>query len=334
MSIKKLVLFSLIFSTIFSISVFALPSSAFIPPTCAFYGKVKIGDSYVSGTLVTAYLNDTGEYLSTAEEVGGFGNYSIVIVNANNSYVKFKIAGIWSNEPEVLCISGETNYSDFTATPLPDGSFCEDDVSCSSEYCVECNGQKICRPSKPFSGDGCCQTGENCANSVDCPCPSGQTCDNGICTTPSGPLIVPTTCEEDWTCTEWSDCANDTQTRICTDLNECGTNNSKPTEIQECVIPEECVENWTCSEWSTCFNKMQNRACIDLNDCGTLTNKPEETQECEEEQPEQMTEAPTGLFAGLNAFDLLTASILGLAFLTIILFILKRRKPKSKRKRK
>jgi len=323
----------LIFSIMLSSSAYAVN----IP--CAFFGTVKIGSNYVNGTLVTAHLNETGEYLATADEIGSFGNYAIIISNIN-SYIKFKIAGIWSNEPESLCISGKPIYLDLTATPLPDGSSCENDVSCSSGYCVECNEQKICRPSKPFSGDGCCQTGENCTNSVDCACPSGQTCDAGTCTTPLGPLIPPTLCEENWTCTEWSECVNETQTRTCTDLNECETNSSKPSEIQECIIPVECVENWTCSEWSTCFNKMQNRACIDLNNCGTLTNKPEETQECKKEEPKEeepiqpVTEAPTGLFSGLNAFNLLTISILGLAFLTILLFILKRRKPKRKSKRK
>jgi len=330
MSNTKLILFSLVFSIIFSIPIFAID----IP--CAFFGTVKIGSNYVNGTLVTANLNDTGEYLATADEIGSFGNYAIIIPNIN-SYIKFKIAGIWSNEPESLCISGKPIYLDLTTASLPDGSSCENDVSCSSGYCVECNNQKICRPSRPFSGDGCCQTGENCDNSVDCACPSGQVCDAGTCTTPLGPLIPPTLCEENWTCTEWSSCVNETQTRTCIDLNDCETNNSKPSIIQECVIPVECEENWSCTDWSTCANKSQTRTCIDLNNCGTLINKPDETQKCKEEkQPEQqeLLVTPTGLFSGLNTFNLLTTSILGLAFLTILLFILRRRKPKRKSKRK
>jgi len=327
-----------ILKAIFIFSILLSSSAYAVNIPCAFFGTVKIGSNYVSGSLITAHLNETGEYLATADELG-FGIYSITIVNATNSYVKFKTAGIGVDQSEQLCLSGGHLYLDLTATPLPDGSSCENDVSCSSGYCVECNGQKTCRPSKPFAGDGCCQTGENCANSVDCSCPSGQICDAGTCTTPSGPLlppIIPTPCQESWECTEWSDCLNETQTRTCTDLNDCETNNSRPLETQNCVVPVECAENWTCSEWSTCFNKMQNRACIDLNKCGTIKNKPEETQECIEEpkKEQQTTEAPTGLFAGLNTFDLLTTSILGLAILTIILFILKRRKPKRKSRRK
>lgn len=328
MNNKNLIFASLFFSIIFSIPIFAID----IP--CAFFGTAKMGDNYVNGTLITAHLNETGEYLATADEIGGFGNYSIIIPNINN-YIKFKIAGIWSKEPESLCISGKPIYLDLTAAPLPDGSSCEQDISCSSNYCVECNNQKICRSSRPFSGDGCCQTGENCDNSVDCPCPSGQICDAGTCLTPSGP-ILPAPCTENWTCTEWSSCVDGTQTRNCTDLNNCNTKNNKPISSQNCFVPPPCVEDWSCTDWSKCVNKLQNRTCTDLNNCGTLTSKPDETQKCKEEKPKQqeLPAEPTGLFSGLNTFDLLTTSILGLVVLVILLFILKRRKPKRKTKRK
>jgi hypothetical protein len=326
MTNTKLILFSLVFSIIFSITVSAFP--------CAFYGTVKLDNNAVNGTLITAYLNDTGEYLATGEEILGLGYYTIV-VDAENKLIRFKIAGIWVNESEQNCTSHPAHYLALTANKLPDGSSCEQDVSCSSGYCVECNGQKICRPSKPFSGDGCCQTDENCDNSVDCACPSGQICDTGTCTTPLGPLIPPTLCEENWTCTEWSSCVNETQTRNCTDLNNCNTNNNKPITSQTCFIPPPCVENWSCTDWSKCANKVQNRTCTDSNKCGTQTTKPDETQKCKEEKPKQQAPTtPTGLFLGLNTFDLLTISILGLVLLVVLLFILKRRKPKRKSKRK
>lgn len=43
-------------------------------------------------------------------------------------------------------------------------------------------------------------------------------------------------CTEDWSCTDWSECVEGTQTRICTDLNDCGTTISKPTESQSCGV--------------------------------------------------------------------------------------------------
>lgn len=53
--------------------------------------------------------------------------------------------------------------------------------------------------------------------------------------------IVTETCEENWACTDWTQCENTTQIRICTDQNSCGTENNKPEESQDCVV-EETVE--------------------------------------------------------------------------------------------
>ncbi|MFH1473806.1 MAG: PGF-pre-PGF domain-containing protein [Candidatus Aenigmatarchaeota archaeon] len=54
----------------------------------------------------------------------------------------------------------------------------------------------------------------------------------------SAPEIEETACSESWSCTEWSECSNTTQTRTCTDSNSCGTTASKPTETQECGTVE------------------------------------------------------------------------------------------------
>lgn len=49
-------------------------------------------------------------------------------------------------------------------------------------------------------------------------------------------IIIPP-CQENWICNNWTQCINETQTRICTDLNECGTQENKPEEIQNCTEP-------------------------------------------------------------------------------------------------
>jgi len=41
-------------------------------------------------------------------------------------------------------------------------------------------------------------------------------------------------CIENWACSEWSSCSDGVQTRTCSDLNSCGTETSKPIEIQIC----------------------------------------------------------------------------------------------------
>ena len=49
------------------------------------------------------------------------------------------------------------------------------------------------------------------------------------------PLTSLTTCTESWTCTDWSDCANNQQTRTCTDSNNCGTAENKPDITKSCT---------------------------------------------------------------------------------------------------
>ncbi len=42
-------------------------------------------------------------------------------------------------------------------------------------------------------------------------------------------------CTESWSCLEWSSCTNSQQTRSCSDSNDCGTTENKPTETQYCL---------------------------------------------------------------------------------------------------
>lgn len=42
-------------------------------------------------------------------------------------------------------------------------------------------------------------------------------------------------CAENWQCTEWTECINNVQSRICEDFNKCGTITSKPIETRECL---------------------------------------------------------------------------------------------------
>jgi len=55
---------------------------------------------------------------------------------------------------------------------------------------------------------------------------------------PTGAAIV---CEESWSCTEWSECIDDMQTRTCTDSSNCGTTVNKPTESQACEVEKALI---------------------------------------------------------------------------------------------
>ncbi len=54
--------------------------------------------------------------------------------------------------------------------------------------------------------------------------------------TPAPAIIQSAACTEDWTCTEWSSCENNRQTRTCTDRNVCATEENKSAESQTCEI--------------------------------------------------------------------------------------------------
>lgn len=92
-------------------------------------------------------------------------------------------------------------------------------------------------------------------------------------------------CTPSWSCTAWSACSGNQQTRVCTDSNNCGTDSGKPAETQSCTQPT-CTPNWSCGNWSAChLTGYQVRTCNDSNACGTMANKPEESRTCQYIQP-------------------------------------------------
>lgn len=52
-----------------------------------------------------------------------------------------------------------------------------------------------------------------------------------------------TICSPSWSCTDWPECINGVQTRVCKDSNSCGTSRDKPPESQSCSLPSRPVEN-------------------------------------------------------------------------------------------
>jgi hypothetical protein len=75
------------------------------------------------------------------------------------------------------------------------------DIDCGKGY--ECNVTKSCSPVYSKVNN---QTGQN----------------------------VQSGCQEDWTCTDWSECKSNIQTRECVDKNVCGTTKSVPIEVEGC----------------------------------------------------------------------------------------------------
>jgi len=131
-------------------------------------------------------------------------------------------------------------YEDINGTQGDCISFssCVEEVCTEEETCEDvvvggqCTGE-VCN-------DTCesleyeCETQTICGEEILCgTCEEGYSCETNSCE-----LIVET-CTEEWNCGGWSDCSGTSQTRTCTDTSDCGTEEDKPTETQECEVEEE-----------------------------------------------------------------------------------------------
>lgn len=93
-------------------------------------------------------------------------------------------------------------------------------------------------------------------------------------------------CTPNWSCSEFSVCRDNVQTRSCIDIAQpsCGTDFNKPIESQSCTMPDltrtTCAERWSCSEWTACDKGLRTRACTDVERCGTIDAKPLTSFDC------------------------------------------------------
>jgi len=208
----------------------------------------------------------------------------LVISYANTTYTNENYLGIYK------CATWN-----FTTRTCPGGwalvSSTQDKLA--DEFTIPTSGfSAFAIKQEPYCGDGTCNGAEDC---LDC------TEDCGFCRVLGG-------CLENWTCTEWSECADGVQTRTCTDKFKCGTKMKRPALTQNCTAAAGCDEQWTCGPWTECWGGAQLRACTDLNGCGTQNEKPTESQSCEIAGPSGMGPWFT-LFGGIGGENACAASL-------------------------
>ncbi len=95
-------------------------------------------------------------------------------------------------------------------------------------------------------------------------------------------------CAENWNCTNWTNLADECGTKNCVDLNNCGTNFTKPDEEISCIESPPltgCFPDWDCSDFGKCADGIKERVCSDLNNCGDDSAKPSETSDCRKISP-------------------------------------------------
>lgn len=200
----------------------------------------------LSFSLVTAVevSTDKIEYNSgqtvTATITECVGNSLVEFKNPDGTVVDVKAGkDTWSTSYNTLSDSADGKYTVVVT--------CTNDDPAQSDFCVDAPG---CVPSESTEA----QTTSSTAGG--------------------------TTCTPNWNCGEWSYCGPTlTQTRSCSDLNNC---RSPRDETREC---ETCQESWVCSAWNECSAGSQTRACYDEHFCETTNNKPAIQKGCQQADP-------------------------------------------------
>ena len=94
-------------------------------------------------------------------------------------------------------------------------------------------------------------------------------------------------CVSLWSCTTWSSCSNNQQTRTCVDLRNCAVPNGYAASKQACsscnpAMPTAqscCNPAWSQSSFGPCINGVQAINWVDENNCGMVAfNSPPMTQ--------------------------------------------------------
>jgi DNA-binding beta-propeller fold protein YncE len=139
---------------------------------------------------------------------------------------------------------------------------------CSNGACVESG---VCYPDWIFSAESCIDGKQKIIYTDRNNCGSDPTGEHAT-------KIVSCGCTPNWSCSDWSQCTNNKQTRTCNSSNQCIVSSDKPVESRDCNST--CTPSWQCSNWGSCINGGQTRTCTDANNCAINNDKPAENQPC------------------------------------------------------
>lgn len=168
-------------------------------------------------------------YLSSAITSENFSQATQVF-NVSNP----QVAGTRQNF-EVTGLSPDTVYyfAIKTADEIPNWSVISNIVNrkTSAYTCIHqwsCGDWSTCQNSGQTRT---CTDSNNCGTIVNKP-PTQQVCTVNI----DEPTSTPDSCQENWSCGDWSTCQDSIMTRVCSDLNNCLTTNNKPELLKFCVL--------------------------------------------------------------------------------------------------
>ena len=207
-----------------------------------FYGYASVNGKPIDNNLVIAKINST-EVSATVTISGTYGyRPSIFVVPDPNSDREEKTIEFFFRDMNGIEIkAGEYVFKNFGTTNL--------DLSGTGNFC----GDSICQ-------ETCSSCSRDCGS---CP-PSGNGNNGNNNPPPSAPDIekpsMQPVCTPDWQCTEWMECFNNKQRRVCIDANKCNSTD-KPEELQNCT--SSLCGNKICEQGEDCTSCKEDCSCQD-----------------------------------------------------------------------
>ncbi|MCL5018193.1 MAG: hypothetical protein M1416_00285 [Candidatus Pacearchaeota archaeon] len=196
-------------------------------------------------------------------------------------------------------------------------SLCLDETACTGAsgywYDDACNAEEQCVPETCESLDACGSVDDECGGTLECGAcdettsSSDEETDNeeirSTTIISTNPASTTSACVQDWQCGEWQECIEGTQVRVCTDINECGSEEGIPATSQACTVP--IVE--------TCEDGVQNQDETGV-DCGGST-----CNQCSILALMGNSIAGTGKFIFEGMFGNVTKSVISISVLVFII---------------
>ena len=200
--------------------------------------SVPLGDSCLN--IVALWYNQGPQQMHDADLAPTYG-----VPNAT-AYTPFntQTAGAVTPAQGPLCTNGGgtitcSSNSDCGTNGYVDSPFCQNGNVYQNFKTFTCNN--------PGTVQSTCSSSTNAQ--LKNTCSGNQTCSNGQCVTQQ--------CNPNWQCSNWSQCYNGWQNRNCTDSNQCGTNDGKPSTSQSCGGGSTC-------DWP---GHCAGDSCQNENDC-------------------------------------------------------------------